>query len=371
VNTREASQESSRHSRLSASAEHRVGRTAPALSYAVASGAGTVRVGALGLSDLNRHQAASPEDQYPWFSMTKIATATAVMLLHARGHLDVDAPVGAYLPDYGAGRHGQPTVRQLLTHTAGLANPFPIRWVRPEGQPANRELLASIVRRHGHPVRPPGTPAAYSNVGYLVAGRVLEAATGACVEQVITHLVLRPLHMDRTGFRARTDQPRATGYVRVPRLVEPVLRTVLPSGIAGPRVDGYMSLRPFLVEGAAYGGLIGPASDAVKLAAAHLPAAPGDTACRGPLGDLTDMACIRHRGHRFDHGTGWFRKPGDAHRVPAFVEHYGTGGGFWNAMRIYPSLGIAAVAMTNGTSSWPFDDFFTHVVDTVTPGARS
>jgi CubicO group peptidase (beta-lactamase class C family) len=294
-----------------------------------------------------------------------------VMLLHARGHLDVDAPIGEYLSDYEVGRHGQPTVRHLLTHTAGLANPIPIRWVRPDGQPANRNLLASIIGRHGHPKHPPGTRAAYSNGGYLLAGRVIEAATGACVEQAITDLVLRPLHMDRTGFTTQTGQPRATGYVRMPRLAEPALKAILPSGIAGPRVEGYMSLRPFLVEGAAYGGLIGPACDAVKLAAAHLPTAPNGTFSCGPLGDLSDMTRIRHKGHPFDHGTGWFRKPGDAHRIPAFVEHYGTGGGFWNVMRIYPSLDIAAVAMTNATSRWPFDDFFTHIVDTVTHAGES
>jgi CubicO group peptidase (beta-lactamase class C family) len=77
------------------------------------------------------------------------------------------------------------------------------------------------------------------------------------------------------------------------------------------------------------------------------------------------MHCIRARGRPFDHGIGWFRKPVDATRSPAFVEHYGTGGGFWNAMRIYPALGIAAVGMTNATSTWPFDEFFTAAVETL------
>jgi CubicO group peptidase (beta-lactamase class C family) len=70
---------------------------------------------------------ASTEDQYPWFSMTKIATATTIMRLHAGGQFDADAPVGDSLFGYEAGRHGQPTVRQLLTHTAGLPNPLPVR----------------------------------------------------------------------------------------------------------------------------------------------------------------------------------------------------------------------------------------------------
>jgi hypothetical protein len=123
-----------------------------------------------------------------------------------------------------------------------------------------------------------------------------------------------------------------------------------------------MSPRPLLVE-AAYGGLIGPAADAVKLPAAHLPNRQADAA--GQLGDLNQMRLIGHHGKPFDHGIGWFRRPADTDRSPAFVEHDGTGGEFWNATRIYPHLGVAMVGMTNATNTWPFDDFSTAVADTV------
>jgi hypothetical protein len=63
----------------------------------------------------------------------------------------------------------------------------------------------------------------------------------------------------------------------------------------------------------AYGGLVGPASDAVKLAAAHL---PGHSASTGSLAGLGHMREIQYRGRTFDHGIGWFRKPGDANRSP-------------------------------------------------------
>ncbi len=78
-------------------------------------------------------------------------------------------------------------------------------------------------------------------------------------------------------------------------------------------------------------------------------------------GDLDSMRTITARGKRFDHGIGWFRKPTDAERTPAFVEHYGTGGGYWNAMRIYPQQRLAMVAMTNTTSAWDFDRLFTRL----------
>jgi CubicO group peptidase (beta-lactamase class C family) len=352
------------HDQLVDIASNQFGLRAPALSYAVATTTGLYATGAVGTSDLGQRHAATVDDQYPWFSMTKIATATATVRLAERGELKLDAEVGTYLRNYRGNKHGHPTVRQLLTHTAGLGNPLPIRWVRPDGQPVDRALLERIVNKHGRPKRTPGTRAAYSNIGYLLAGQVLEAVTGQPAETVITDLVLRPLGMHDTEFTADRTRPRATGYVGGPRPLHPVFRAVLPAGIAGPRVQGFMSLRPFLVEGAAYGGLVGPAADAVKLAATHLPSSRRDAA-NHPLGDLNQMRVIDHLGKPFDHGIGWFRKPADADRIPAFVEHYGTGGGFWNAMRIYPELGIAMVGMTNATNTWPFDDFFTAVINAV------
>jgi CubicO group peptidase (beta-lactamase class C family) len=353
---------------LRTSATRLRGFTAPALSYAFATADGTISSGAIGFADLRERQAASTEDQYPWFSMTKIATATAIMRLHADGHLDLDAPVGEFVPAYAPGRRGHPTVRQLLTHTAGLANPLPIRWVRPEHREPTPGLLEGIVNKHGKPRRTPGGRAAYSNIGYLLTGQVIEAVTNRSVEQVITDQVLRPLGMDRTGFTFDTERPRATGYVVAPPFTHPLIKALLPSGIAGPRVGRSLSLRPFLVEGAAYGGLIGPASDAVKLAIAHVRTHDQGPET-GPLGDLGHMCAIQHPGRPFDHGMGWFRKPTDADRSPSFVEHYGTGGGFWNAMRIYPHLGLALVGMTNTTGAWPFDKFFTDVVESLGPHA--
>ena len=331
------------------------GRRTPALSYAVATTSGHTYASAVGPADLDERREVTVEDQMPWFSMTKIATATTMVRLAARGVVDLDAHVAAYVPEYHTGIH-QPTVRQLLTHTAGLGNPLPIRWIRPVGQPADADLVASIVRKHGAPKRRPGEHAAYSNIGYLLAGQVIEAVTGEPVEQVVSDVVLRPIGMERTGFRYDPSSPHAIGYVRAPRAVRPLLRRLLPNGVVGQHVAGFTALRPFLVEGAAYGGLVGAPSDAARLALAHLQP-------DGPLGDLSAMREITCPGKPFDHGTGWFRKPADIDRTPPFVEHYGTGGGFWNAMRIYPTLGVAVVGMTNGTSAWSFDEFFTSVVE--------
>lgn len=333
----------------------------PGMSVAIASPDRLLYAGAVGYAALADRRASTVDDQYPWFSMTKIATATTAMRLHADGVFDIDAPIGTYLPGYRAhATHGHPTTRELLSHTAGLGNPIPVRWVRPADQAPDPALLAGIIAKHGTPRRGVGARASYSNIGYLLVGDVIASVTGASIEACVRDRVLDPLGMERTGYAFQHDAPRAVGYVRTPRVAVPLLRAMLPRGIVGARVQGHTALNPFLVDGAAYGGLVGTAADAVRLAAAHA----ADTTDPHPvLGHLhvEEMRTITAPGKRFDHGIGWFRRPTDAVRTPSFVEHYGTGGGYWNAMRIYPDQRLAMVAMTNTTSAWGFDRLFTQL----------
>jgi CubicO group peptidase (beta-lactamase class C family) len=221
-------------------------------------------------------------------------------------------------------------------------------------------VLDRVVDKHGSPRRAVGDQAAYSNIGYLLAGRVIEAVTGLSVQDWVTDAVLKPLGLNSTGYRYQAQAPRSIGYVRIPSSMVPLLRWALPDGIVGQRVNGHTALRPFLVSGAAYGGLIGTATDAARLAAAHA-ASNSDTHPVLDQGDLETMRTISATGKPFDHGIGWFRNPADAHRTPAFVEHYGTGAGFWNAMRIYPHSRLAMVAITNTTFRWDFDRLFTQL----------
>lgn len=339
--------------------EHKV----PSISVAVANPRRVLSSAAVGYADLAQRRRATTEDQYLWFSMTKIATATAAMRLHADGAIDLDAPIGTYLPDYRPHpAHGHPTTRQLLTHTAGLRNPMPVRWVRPADQPADPALLARITSKHGTPHKPVGVRGAYSNIGYLLAAEVLEAATGRSVEECVHDSVLTPLGMTATRSHYRPEAPRAVGYARLPRVVHPLLRRLMPDGIVGPRTGAYTSFHPFLVSGAGYGGLVGTAGDAARLAAAHA-AGDGDPHPVLDQHDIETMRTISASGKRFDHGIGWFRRPADATRTPSFVEHYGTGGGFWNAMRIYPDARLAMVAMANTTAQWDVDTLFTDLED--------
>jgi CubicO group peptidase (beta-lactamase class C family) len=158
--------------------------------------------------------------------------------------------------------------------------------------------------------------------------------------------------MSSTGFSAEGGD-LATGHVRLPRPTDPLLRAVLPAGIVGERHGDQLALRRFRVAGPGYGGLIGSVADAACLLRLHL--------ADGVIGDrrivpaelVRSMRDIATPGEPFDLGLGWFRRSADRGAVPAFVEHWGTGLGFWNAMRLYPELGIGIVVMANTTR--PYD----------------
>ena len=111
-----------------------------------------------------------------------------------------------------------------------------------------------------------------------------------------------------------------------------------------------MTFRPFLVNGAPYGGLVGPVTDAARVVLMH--ANGGELDGTRVLSDdaVREMQTISMTGKPFDHGLGWFRPPADRERQPTFVEHYGGGGGYHNLMRLYPEPGVGTVVMGNSTS---------------------
>jgi CubicO group peptidase (beta-lactamase class C family) len=333
----------------------------PGVSLAVVSPDRVVLAGGWGLADRSANRSASASTAYLWFSMTKIVTATAALRLADEGRLDLDAPVREYVDYLRAPGNRQPTVRQLLTHTAGLGNPLPIRWAHlAEAKGPEPEALLRRVTGRGRTYRyPVGESARYSNVGYLALGQVITAATRMPFETYVQQSVLRPVGMDHTGFSYSTTADRATGYVKAPRIADPALRRLLPHGVAGNRHGPYLALNPFYVDGPAYGGLVGDVIDAGKFLRMHL--CDGEIDGHRVLDPQTarSMRRIDHRGKPFNHGTGWFRRPTKS--PERWVEHFGAGAGFWNVMRVYPDRGLGIVIMSNSTTTYDFESVFAHL----------
>src|ERR1700694_4931235 len=121
--------------RMRAFVEHRV---SPSLAVTAVRGSDTIVARGYGWSDLEQGTNASAETVYLYCSMTKLFTATALMQLRERGLVDIDREVRVYLPDFplhhASGR--EVTVRHLLSHSSGIANPIPVSWVHLAEEPA-------------------------------------------------------------------------------------------------------------------------------------------------------------------------------------------------------------------------------------------
>jgi CubicO group peptidase (beta-lactamase class C family) len=336
---------------LDAAVRHAVGDHGPGVALVVVGPEGVRARAGVGAADLASGATMTTGTSVPWFSMTKIATATVAMRLAERGTLDLDAPVLPLVPAMQALRPAEwaeaITARHLLQHAGGLVNPIPVSWIHPADAagPDPDEVLVGLLTRHPKLRFAPGSRSSYSNLGTLTLGAAIARLAGTRFEEVATDEVLEPLKMTSSGFTFASDVPASTGYHRSRSL----MRYLVPSWVRGPTTDGWMSLHRFLLDGAAYGGLVGTADDAARFLQMHL--RDGEAAGTRVLSatSATEMRDVNLRGRRFDLGLGWFRPAKARDADPAFVEHLGAGAGFFNVMRLYPSLGVGAVVMGNAT----------------------
>jgi CubicO group peptidase (beta-lactamase class C family) len=343
--------------RLEAVLDPRIRKQVPGLSVTLVDAAGLRWSAGIGLADLRTRTPATAETIYHWFSMTKIATATAVMQLVDRGMVDLDAAASRYVPEFTPAPHrvGDPPVmvRQLLNHSAGLPNPLPITWVHPAdaSSPDGRAFTRHLLTRHARLKATPGARSDYSNLGYLVLGEVIANVSGMDYEEFVRTQLLHPLEMRHTDFVYRTDMlaESATGYHRRWPPVTPLLRLMLPKGIIGAPEGRFVALHPFYVNGPAYGGLIGPVGDAAQLLRLHLGGGTIDGQRLMSREAVAQMQQLSARGRERDVGLGWFRSRTDTQRGEQFWEHLGGGLGFWTLMRLYPDEELGIVVMGNAT----------------------
>jgi len=306
-----------------------------------------------GLADIEAANPADADTVYLWFSMTKLVTATAVLKLADRGQLDLDSPVKSLVPEFPRrGGGDRVTIRHLLSHSAGLANPIPIGWVRhADASPEDLDALtARLLKKHSRLRCEPGERASYSNLGYLVLGEVIQAASGAPYVEYVRAQILEPLGMTTTDFTYRADMtPRAaTGYHPRFDISTPLLRLMTPAGIFDHRVGRFWALSRFCVQGAPYGGLIGTVTDAARFLSLHVePQAHPDVLSEHAV--LAMQQTTAH-GRKLDVGLGWYRRRSDPPNARHYWEHLGGGGGFFNTMRIYSEQKLGLVAMGNATN---------------------
>lgn len=155
--------------------------------------------GCHGVTSIENPLPVDPDTVFVVGSVTKTFTATAVMRLVAGGKVELDAPVRRYVPEFtlkDKRAAAAITVLNLLNHTAGL------EWRLSAETGEGDDALALYVAKMAESelIAPPGTRASYSQVGYNLAGRVIEKVTGLSFERAGAALLLEPLGLSHTFF---------------------------------------------------------------------------------------------------------------------------------------------------------------------------
>ncbi|NOX94301.1 MAG: serine hydrolase [Alphaproteobacteria bacterium] len=172
-----------------------------------------------GEKTLGSGEPITPNSIFHWASVSKPFVATAIMQLYERGKIDLDDKLVDILPDYEVvdPRTKAITIRQILSHTAGLPDVENYNWDKPEFddfalsrwalKQSPRELLFT-----------PGTERKYSNLGFEILGVVIERVSGKTFEQYMQDNIFSPLNMTNSTFYY-PDTPehlRVTGHAGEP-----------------------------------------------------------------------------------------------------------------------------------------------------------
>jgi CubicO group peptidase (beta-lactamase class C family) len=199
----------------------------PGLSLAVIKNGKVIKERGYGLASIELNVPVTARTVFALASVTKVFTATAVMLLVEEGKLALEDTLGKLLPELPAAWHGV-RVSELLSHTSGLPDVIvdqrTSKWIG-ETQAEAREKVTKLPMQF-----PSGTSWSYNQTNYMLLGMLIEKLSGKRVEAFCAERFFQPLGMSATAYGdARVVVPgRCTWYTRLawdgntPRLLDQV-----------------------------------------------------------------------------------------------------------------------------------------------------
>ena len=283
-------------------------------------------------------------------SMGKMFTGVAILQLTESGRLSLDDKVGKYLPDYpNSVVRDSVTIRQLLTHTAGLGNFWDEHAkLAKERFKSVSDYLPLFVNQSL--LYTPGTSFVYSNSGYMVLGLILEQVTGQSYFDYVKEHIYKPAGMTNTdAYELDYVVPNlATGYTR---------------SIERPGQwmnNSYVNV----VKGGPAGGSFSTADDLLSFANALM---QFKLLSREKTADLT-AGKVPYGNRRYAYG--FTEEIANGHRI---IGHGGGHIGIADELMIFPDLGYTVVILTNGDvdNFWDIQAFIKRQLIGSTPDIES
>ena len=284
-----------------------------------------VYVGALGDARLDPVAPATVDMAYGVGSISKQFTAAAVMLLVERGKVKLDDPISTWLPEL---EHSHDvTLRMLLNQVSGYSDNYTEDYLTPEmATPTN--ALDSVKRWTSKPLDfVPGSKWQYSNTNYMLAGLIVERASGEPFFQFLQENVLRPAGlMHAIDLNAPGVPALPQGYIHF--------------GFGPPRATPREA--PSNTFGA--GELAMPIADLM-----HWDTVVMKRELLKPASWQTMQAEFAlPDGRGTGYGMGFFLEAKGGRRV---IEHSGELNGFTALNMLYPQEGTAVAVLTNAETA--------------------
>jgi CubicO group peptidase (beta-lactamase class C family) len=160
---------------------------APGVAAGISIGGDRIQA-AVGLADARRDTPWIETSRFGIACITKVLVAAVACLLESEGQLDLDAPLGDWLPQAAAG-NDEITLRRLMSHTGGYQGPL-MFGVSPRTFSWNAFEDAFASRRQ---VFAPGQVFNYENTGYVLVGEAIEKATGRPPMDIVAERIFSPL----------------------------------------------------------------------------------------------------------------------------------------------------------------------------------
>ncbi|MEM1141883.1 MAG: serine hydrolase domain-containing protein [Pseudomonadota bacterium] len=332
---------------------------APGAVYGVVANGETVHLKAFGQRRIETDEAVSTTSAFRIASMTKMMTSLLIGDLYDQGEISLDAPAETYVPElkdwtYPTTDSRKVTVRDFLNHTAGFVWDDP--WADRQMARTPAELDEFLERAEPF-TRAPGTRWEYSNLGFVLLGRIVENVSGQTFVERLRERILDPLEMNDSGLAVSqiADRDRAFGYQWING--EFIPEPVLASGTFDP-----------------LGGLWTTAEDYAKFVAWFLSAWPArDDPDPGPIPrrvvrSVTDAAYIRGIGSRpgFNGSedcliaSGYSMGLSLVHHCKAglMLRHSGGFPGYGTHVIMMPELGIGVFGFANRTYAEMYGPIF-------------
>jgi CubicO group peptidase (beta-lactamase class C family) len=303
----------------------------------------------------------TPETLFQIGSVTKLYTTTLVLQLADEGLVELDKPLCDQLPGFRLADEAAAatiTPRQLLNHSSGIAGDYFEDTGRGDGC---TERYVANLHRFGQ-VHPPGEMFSYCNAGFVVAGRLIEVATGLPFHEALSTRLLSPLGCSSTTVLAEEmlryryavghqGDRRAGGRGRV----APVSRVLMPRSVAAAgsvtsatAADVLAFARLHLDGGCAPDGrrlLSEGAVSAMQTPTLPLLGLPAsDIGLGWILADWSGRRVLWHNGGTFGQLSFLFVLP-DAPLAVVLLTNSSTGGRLWRDLGRWVFARLAGVEM--------------------------